>query len=89
MFGILERAGKVFTVVVPDGKKGTLMARIRATTVKGSVFCTDEFTSYNGVRSHGKHVPVSHQETFGVGAAHINGIEGFWSFAGRLYRHVH
>ncbi|MFO0797834.1 MAG: transposase [Gemmataceae bacterium] len=23
------------------------------------------------------------------GAAHINGIEGFWSFAKRLYRHVH
>ena len=38
---------------------------------------------------YGKHVPVNHQETFGVGAAHINGIEGFWSFAKRLYRQVH
>jgi len=89
VFGILERAGRVFTVVVPDCKKETLMARIRAATVKGSVFYTDEFTSYNEVKSHGKHAPVSHQETFGAGRAHINGIEGFWSFAKRLYRHVH
>jgi transposase len=76
-------------VAVPDGKKETLMAKIRAATVKGSVFYTDEFASYNDVRSHGKHVPIDHQEAFGVGAAHINGIEGFWSFAKRLYRHVH
>jgi len=89
VFGILERAGRVFTVVVPDCTKETLMAKIRASTVKGSVFYTDEFTSYNDVQSHGKHVPINHQETFGVGAAHINGIEGFWSFAKRLYRHVH
>jgi transposase len=82
VFGILERAGKVFTVAVPDCEKETLMAKIRAATVKGSVFNTD-------VRSHGKHVPVNHRETFGVGAAHIDGIEGFWSFAKRLYRHVH
>ncbi|MBY0512574.1 MAG: hypothetical protein K2P78_01525, partial [Gemmataceae bacterium] len=39
--------------------------------------------------SHGKHVPINHQETFGIGVAHINGIEGFWSYAERLYRHVH
>ena len=89
VFGLLERAGRVFTVVVPDCKKETLMARITAATVKGSVFYTDEFTSSNDVKSHGKHVPVNHQETCGVGTAHINGIEGFWSFAKRLYRHVH
>ncbi|QEG32018.1 ISXO2-like transposase domain protein [Gemmata obscuriglobus] len=58
-------------------------------TVKGSVFHTDEFAGYNDVQSHGKHVPINHQETFGVGAAHINGIEGFWSSVKRLYRHVH
>ena len=89
VFGILERAGRVYTVAVPDCKKETLMAKIEATTVKGSVFYTDEFASYNGVKAHGKHVPIDHQETFGIGAAHINGIEGFWSFAKRLYRHVH
>lgn len=89
VFGILERAGKVYTVAVPDCKKETLMAKLRAATVKGSVFYTDEFVSYNDVAQFGKHVPVNHRETFAEGAAHINGIEGFWSFAKRLYRHVH
>lgn len=51
------------------------MAKIEAATVKGSVFYTDEFASYNDVKSHGKHVPINHKETFGAGAAHINGIE--------------
>lgn len=89
VFGILERAGRVVTVVVPDCTKETLMAKIAAATVKGSVFYTDEFTSYNDLEQFGKHVPINHQETFGVGAAHLNGIEGFWSFAKRLYRLCH
>ena len=89
VFGILERAGKVYTVAVPDCKKETLMAKLRAATVKGSVFYTEEFVSYNDVARFGKHVPVNHRETFADGPAHINGIEGFWSFAKRLYRHVH
>lgn len=86
MFGILKRAGKVFTVAVSDCKKETLMARIAAAMVKGSVFYTDEFTSSNDLAQFGKHVPVNHQEAFADGPAHINGIEGFWSFAKRLYR---
>jgi transposase len=89
VFGILERAGKVFTVAVPNCTKDTLMGKIAAATVKGSVFYTDEFTSYKDLAKYGKHVPVNHPETFGIGPAHINGIEGFWSFAKRLYRHVH
>jgi transposase len=89
VLGILERNGRVFTVVVPNCKKETLMAKIRATTVKGSVYYTDEFTSYHDLKHHGKHVPINHQETFADGAAHINGIEGFWSYAKQLYRNCH
>ncbi len=89
VFGILERAGRVYTVAVPNCQKETLMAKIEAATVKGAVFYTDEFARYQDLKRHGKHVPIDHQETFGIGAAHINGIEGFWSFAKRLYRHVH
>lgn len=65
------------------------MGKLEAATVKGSVFYADEFTSYNDVARYGKHVPVDHQEAFGVGAAHITGMEGFWSFAKRLHRQVH
>ncbi|MDY3555119.1 hypothetical protein R5W24_004254 [Gemmata sp. JC717] len=42
VFGILERAGRIYAVAVEWQK-------IRAATVKGSVFDTDEFASYNEV----------------------------------------
>ena len=89
VFGVLERAGKVYTVAVPDCKKETLMAKIEAATVKGSVFYTDEFSSYNDLSRFGKHVPIDHGEVFADGPAHINGIEGFWSYAKRLHRLCH
>src|SRR3954463_5784036 len=89
VFGILERDGKVYTVAVPDCRKETLMAKIEAATVKGSVFYTDEFTSYNDLSRFGKHVPIDHGVEFADGPAHINGIEGFWSYAKRLHRLCH
>ena len=89
VFGVLERGGKVFTVAVPDCKKETLMAKIEASTVKGSVYYTDEFSSYNDLARLGKHVPIDHGEVFADGEAHINGIEGFWSYAKRLHRLCH
>ncbi len=89
VFGVLERDGRVYTVAVPNCKKETLMAKIEAATVKGSVFYTDEFVSYKGLSHYGKHVPIDHRKTFAVGEAHINGIEGFWSYAKRLHRLCH
>ncbi len=89
VFGILERGGKVFTAAVPDCRKETLMAKIEAATVKRSVYYTDEFTSYNDLSRLGKHVPIDHGEVFADGDAHINGIEGFWSYAKRLHRLCH
>ena len=89
VFGIRERAGKVFAAAVPDCTKETLMGKIESATVNGSAFNTDAFTSYNDLERFGKHVPVNHQEAFGVGPAHIDGIEGFGSFAERLSRQVH
>jgi transposase len=89
VFGILERAGRVYTVVVPDCRKETLMAKIESSAVKGSVFYTDEFVSYKDLSRFGKHVPVDHAVAYVDGAAHINGIEGFWSYAKRLHRLSH
>ena len=89
VFGILERDGKVYTVAVPNCKKETLMAKIEAATVKGSVFYTDEFSSYNDLSRFGKHVPIDHGEVFADGPAHIKGIEGFRSYAKRLHRLCH
>jgi transposase len=86
VFGIPERAGRVYTVAVPDCKKETLMAKIEAAAVKGSVFYADEFTSYNSLSRSGKHVPIDHSATYADGPAHIDGLEGFWSYAKGLHR---
>ena len=53
------------------------------------VFYTDEFDSYNDLERFGKHVPIDHRAEFADGAAHINGLEGFWSFAKGLHRPCH
>jgi len=81
VFGMLERQGKIFTTVVDDVTAETLMSEIRNNSVKGSVFYTDKFRSYKSLKFYGKHLTVDHNKYFSNGRRHINGLEGFWSFA--------
>jgi len=88
VMGILERKGKIYTTVIPNAKAETLMAQIKAKTYKGSVFYTDTFKSYKSLSQVGKHFEINHQKDFAKGPNHINGIEGFWSYAKkRLYKY--
>jgi len=89
VFGVLERNGKVYTTVVPDVTAETLMAEIIEKTEKGSVFYTDCFKSYGSLKRYGKHSRVNHEKTFGRGRNHINGLEGFWSFAKERFHKYH
>lgn len=81
VFGLLERDGRVYTRVVHSVDAATLMEIIRRKTRKGSVYFTDSFRSYNSLHRFGKHYWVNHGKNFATRRAHINGIEGFWSFA--------
>jgi transposase len=83
VFGLLERDGRVYTRVVEHVSKEELMTIIRKKTRKGSVYYTDTFRSYNSLRRLGKHHTVNHSKTLVDKRTknHINGIEGFWSFA--------
>ena len=83
VFGLLERDGKVYTRVVEHVSKEELMAIIRKKTRKGTVYYTDTFRSYNSLKRLGKHYKVNHSKTLVDKRTknHINGIEGFWSFA--------
>ena len=84
VFGILERKNVVYTVVVDRVNKETLMNEIKEASVKGSVYFTDSFKSYNDLHKYGKHSIINHSETFvdqQNRQNHTNGIEGFWSFA--------
>ncbi|WP_435022487.1 hypothetical protein TA3x_000249 [Tundrisphaera sp. TA3] len=53
------------------------------------MLCTGEFSGYDDLSRFGKHMPTDRGEVFADGPAHINGIEGFWSYAKRLHRLCH
>ncbi len=81
VFGMLERQGQIYTTIVNDVTAETLMDKIKKHSLKGSVFYTDQFRSYKSLKFYGKHIKVDHGKTFVKGKRHINGLEGFWSFA--------
>jgi transposase len=90
VFGILERKGKVYTVIVPNVSKETLMNEIENKTKKGSVFYTDGWKSYKSLHQFGKHNIIKHHKNeFAKVKNHINGIEGFWSFAKERFHKYH
>ena len=89
VFGILERDGKVYTSVVPDVSAATLMSEIEEKTEKGSVYYTDCFKSYKSLKQYGKHNKINKQFAYAKGHNHINGIEGFWSFAKERFHKYH
>ena len=89
VFGILERNGKVYTTVVPDVKAETLLQEIRDKTEKGSVYYTDCFKSYKSLKQYGKHHRINKEKAFAKGRTHINGLEGFWSFAKERFHKYH
>ena len=85
-FGIFKRNGCVYTEIVPDCKKATLQAIIRGRVAPEAVIHSDGWRGYDGLVDVGysKHFRVNHgSNEFVRGSSHVNGIEGFWSFAKR------
>ena len=86
VFGIFKRNDKVYTEIVPDASKASLIKVIRGNVSAESVIHTDGWPGYNGLVDVGysKHFRVHHgSNEFAVGNRHINGIESFWSYAKR------
>lgn len=83
VFGLLERDGRIYTQVVEQVTAEELMHHIRTKTRKGSVYYTDAFRGYQSLKRYGKHHTVNHNKSFVDKKTknHINGIEGFWSYA--------
>ena len=90
VFGILERKGKIYTNIVENVSAETLMNEIQNKTLKGSVFYTDGWKSYASLHQFGKHNIIDHdKELVDTNHNHINGIEGFWSFAKERFHKYH
>ena len=85
VFGLLKRGGKVIIKIVPNCTKESLMPIIKGLVLEGSTIHSDGWSAYDGLILNGyEHYRVFHsQNEFARGKCHINGIEGFWSFAKR------
>ena len=82
VFGIRSRNGQIIAFSVPDRKQKTLAPIIKKHTKQSSLYYTDEHTAYCTLDELGKHEVVTHsKDEYVRDNVHINGIEGFWSFA--------
>jgi transposase len=86
VFGIFKRDGRVYTEIVPDCSKETLLAVIRGKIKPHVVVHSDGWRGYDGLVDVGyeKHLRIHHgKDQFARGDRHINGIESFWGYAKR------
>jgi transposase len=89
VFGILERRGRVSVTVVPNVTAQTLLQETVKIVKRGTLVYTDKFRGYDTLTFCGyRRLAVHHQKRFTRGKIHINGLEGFWSYAkGKLLKH--
>ena len=86
--GILKRRGLVYTEIIPDASRRSLMPVIAGLIQKSkSNIYTDKWKSYDGLVLSGyKHHRINHSKEFVKYHNHINGIESFWSYVKRKMR---
>lgn len=81
VFGMLKRNGVVRVFAVESRSRAQLLPLIAQHTTPGSLFYSDEWHAYTALAVRGAHVVVSKERGRPKGRDHINGIEGFWSYA--------
>ena len=88
--GLLKRNGKVFTQIIENCKRKELMPVIKGKILEESTIYTDGWKSYASLEQYGKHNIIRHdKDEFAREKNHINGIEGFWSFAKERFHKYH
>ena len=91
VFGILERDGELFTKVVPDASRKSLIPLIVANVPKGTRISSDEWAPYRVLSSLGyRHDTVDHRsKEYARGDVHVNTLESFWAILKRSIRGTH
>jgi transposase-like protein len=83
VLGIMERGGKVRTMVVPNRKKRTLQTEVKKHVEAGSALYTDFLLSYEGLEGDYAHQVVDHAVQYVDGNVHTNSLENYWSLLKR------
>jgi transposase len=81
VFGILKRNGTVKVTSVSQRNHANILGKVVAHTTPGSLYYTDEWQAYTSLAMRGKHIVIRKEKGRPKGRDHINGIEGFWSYA--------
>jgi transposase-like protein len=83
VMGILERGGKVRTIVIPNRKKSALQTEVKKHVEAGAALYTDALLSYDGLEGDYAHQVIDHAVKYVDGKVHTNGLENFWSLLKR------
>ena len=81
VFGILKRNGMVQVSPLEGRGHREIMAKVRSQTRPGSLYYTDDWHAYASLAMRGEHIVIRKEKGRPKGRDHINGIEGFWSYA--------
>jgi len=81
VFGIYQRDGHVLTFPISSRGYDTLAPLIERYTIKGSFYYRDDWHAYAWLPIRGNHVVVRKEKGKPLGSNHLNGLEGFWSYA--------
>ncbi len=81
VFGMYQRNGRVLTFPIESRAGDTLIPLITHHSKPGSLYYTDDWWAYTFLSIRGNHVVVTKEKGVPRGRGHLNGIEGFWSFA--------
>jgi len=91
VFGILERDGELFTKVVPNASRKSLIPPILDQVPLGTTVSSDEWMPYRILSKLGyDHHMVDHaSKEYARGDVHVNTLEAFWSMLKRSIRGTH
>lgn len=79
--GIIKRNGQVKAMPITTHDRKAVIQQIDAHTREGSLYYTDKWRAYATLKLRGDHVVIRKEKGRSFGRDHINGIEGFWSYA--------
>lgn len=83
VMGMMERGGKVRTIVIPNRKRAALQTEVRNHVEAGAALYTDALPFYSGLAQEYAHAVVDHAVEYVNGRVHTNGLENFWSLLKR------
>lgn len=81
VLGIAKRNGMVRAFPLQARTQAEVIHLVCEHTKPGSLYYTDQWQAYASLRLVGEHVVVRKEKGRPKGRDHINGIEGFWSYA--------